>query len=385
AMAFGALVHRMNRRRFIPIGFRAAISCLLIFAALLAFFAEQTGAATGRIFYVWLSVANLFLTSVFWAFMADTWTLPQGKRLFPVIGVGGTVGAILGSTFAWQLGAIIGPIGCLLAAAALFELAARCMLAIDRRDTKREQHQTGRETIDGIGLVDGLAFVARSPYLLGVAAYIVLIAISSTLIYFTQGRLVIDASDELETRIALFGQLDLLAQGLTLIAQLFVISRVIRLLGVGTTLGILPLVTTAGFAALLLVERSEGVEPWQVFAVFAVFQAVHRATRYAVARPARETLFGVLTPDEKYKAKTVVDLAGYRGGDVAGARIDAAFAAAGLTLGGLTLAVAPMAALWIGLSAWLGLAQHRKARTNASSSETPPPAVGTPSPEGDTR
>lgn len=398
AMAFGGLVHRFDRRRFIAIGFRAVMLCLLAFAALRVGFGEEIRAQTGRVFYVWLSVINMFLTSIFWAFMADTWTLAQGKRLFPAIGVGGTLGAIAGSSVPWTMSDRIaeriessslsvspsaGSAAVLMLLAALvFELAVRFMLAIDRQQAasaNAPETSTGSRSLDGVGLIDGIAFVARSPYLLGVGLYIALIAVSSTLIYFTQARLVTDAEEELVRRVALFGSLDMLAQVFTLIVQLFLTGRIIRWIGIGGTLGVLPVVTLVGFAALWLVSGREGVEPWQVFAVFAVFQALHRASRYAVARPSRETLFSVLSRDEKYKAKTVVDMFVYRGGDVAGARLDAYLAStAAVTLGSITLAVAPLAAIWITLGLSLAWAQARRHARN----ETAAPLAGTPASEG---
>ncbi|MEO0631523.1 MAG: hypothetical protein AAFY46_12485, partial [Planctomycetota bacterium] len=177
---------------------------------------------------------------------------------------------------------------------------------------------------------------------------------------------------------------DMLAQVFTLLVQLFVTGRLIRWIGIGGTLSVLPIITLAGFAALWLVSGHEGVEGYQVFAVFAVFQALHRAGRYAVARPARETLFSVLSRDEKYKAKTVVDLCLYRGGDVAGARLDASLtSAAAVTLGTMTFAVAPLAAVWIVLGLALAAGQTRRHRRAAQEHAHPVPS-DRPTNEGDT-
>ena len=387
AMAFGTLVHRLDRRVFIPVGFRAVMLCLVVFAALRLGFGDEVKAATGRVFYVWLSVVNLFLTSVFWAFMADLWSLEQGKRLFPAIGVGGTLGAIAGSSVPWMLSEHIGAPGLMLCAACVFECGVRFMRRLVR--TQRSQgltpaQPTGTVTFDRIGLIDGLAFIARSPYLVGIGLYIVLIAVSSTFVYFTQAELVVNAEAELVDRIAMFGQLDWLAQVFTLLVQLFVTSRVIRMIGIGGTLGVLPVITLVGFATLWFVSGLEDVEPWQVFAVFAVFQALHRAGRFAVARPARETLFSVLSRDEKYKAKVVIDMFAYRGGDVAGAQLYAVLA----SVAALSVASVPLALVWAGLGAALALGQSRR----AASHETKAPLGGTqataglaPANEGETR
>jgi AAA family ATP:ADP antiporter len=176
-------------------------------------------------------------------------------------------------------------------------------------------------------------------------------AISNTMIYFAQANIIIGATDTFSQRVESFAQFDLIAQGLTLITQIFVTTHLIKRLGVGWTLAILPLVTLAGFAVLAL---------WPVYGVMAIFQAIHRATRYAVSRPARETLWSVLTPSDKYKAKPVVDVFLYRGGDVAGAGIDSAFAALGLALSWVAAATVPLAGVWIFMSMALARAQKEK-------------------------
>ena len=201
------------------------------------------------------------------------------------------------------------------------------------------------------GLNDGAAAVLRSPYLLGIGGYIALLAVSNTMIYFTQAHIVLSSADTFSERVQSFALFDALAESAVLLTQLFITTRIIRRLGVGWTLAILPLVTALGFAALAL---------WPVFGMMALFQALHRGARHAISRPARETLFGVLSPADKYKAKPVVDVFVYRGGDVAGAGIDALLRVAGLTLTGIAAATVPLAAAWTALSVALGRAQARR-------------------------
>ncbi|MEZ6318602.1 MAG: Npt1/Npt2 family nucleotide transporter [Phycisphaerales bacterium] len=362
-LAFGDVVRRMDRRRFIAVAYRAVIACLLVFIALRVGFGDEVKRWAGYAFYVWLSVVNLFMVSVFWAFMADVWRLDQGKRLYAAIGVGGTLGALAGSSFAWQMAEAVGAPVQMALAAVLFEGAVWVMRALDRRSTRRareglighERHALGGSWWEGAGEL------ARSPYLLGVGAYIVLIAVSSTLLYFTQAHVVVDAADELRERISLFGQLDVWTQVATLLVQLFVTGHLMRRAGVGVTLGVLPVVTVVGFGVLALVAGRADAPAWQTFAVFAAFNAAHRATRYAVARPARETLFNVVPESEKYKAKPIVDVFLFRGGDVAGIGVEKALAGAGLALGGMALAAAPVGVLWIVLSLWLAGRQRAQA------------------------
>jgi AAA family ATP:ADP antiporter len=207
------------------------------------------------------------------------------------------------------------------------------------------------EAIGG-GFADGLKAVFTSPYLLGIAGFIMLMAISNTLIYFTQANVILDNTDTFSQRVGGFAQFDMLAQIATLFTQVFITTQIIKRLGVGWTLTILPLVTVAGFAVLAI---------WPVFGVMAIFQAVHRATRYAVTRPARETLFSVVPAADKYKAKPLIDVFLYRGGDVAGATIDGTMRLFGLGLAGIAAATVPFAALWCVLCVALGRQQQKLA------------------------
>ncbi len=397
-LAFGGIVARTNRRRFIPIGYLFVIGCLIVFSGMLI----ADGAAGGGLigtdtetpvaryvgytFFVWLSTANLFVTSVFWAFMVDIFDVGQGKRMFAFIGIGGTLGALVGG---WATTVISGmtdsvylPAGLMLTGAAFFGLAIVVMLTLDHLvfGSQRSQltadgaaiegHQrAGDRDVAGEGGIggtfwEGAQAVVRSPYLLGIGAYIMLMAISNTLIYFTQALVISNNTDTFSELVAGFALFDVLAQVATLFVQIFVTTHVIKRIGVGWTLVILPVVTMTGFAIL---------SAWTVFGVMAVLQAVQRATRYAVSRPARETLFSVVSPSEKYKAKPFVDVFLYRGGDVAGVGVDGMFAALGLTLAWVAAAAVPVAGVWAVLCLALGRAQQAK-DTGSPVSEPEPEA-----------
>jgi len=374
-LLFGGVVSRLNRRRFIPVGYLFVVVCLLGFASLLIIDARagggligtdaETGLArgVGYTFYSWLSAINLFVNSLFWAFMVDIFNVDQGKRMFAFIGIGGTLGALVGG---WATNVISGmtesiylPVGLMLTGAGFFVAAIGVMLVLDRVAVHSEHSQLTKDgTAPGahegqqIGgsFWDGATAVATSPYLLGIAAFIVFLAISNTLIYFTQANIILDNTDTFSQRVGGFAQFDALAQGATLITQIFITTRVIKRLGVGWTLALLPLVTFAGFAVLAI---------WPLYGVMALFQALHRATRYAMSRPARETLFSVVPPADKYKAKPLIDVFLYRGGDVAGAGIQGALSALG-TLTLMAAATVPFAAVWCALSVALGKAQQRR-------------------------
>ena len=385
-MAFGGVVSRLNRRRFIPIGYLFVIVCLGGFSALLIVDAQAGGGligsdaetvvarGVGYTFYVWLSVINLFVNSLFWAFMVDVFNVDQGKRMFAFVGIGGTLGAIIGGWATTQISSMTEsvylPAGLMITGAALFGAAIATMLTLDTVAARSQHSSLGKkpavtessESTDEIGgtFWDGATAVAKSPYLLGIGGYIVLMAISNTIIYFTQANIIVESTDTFSQRVGSFAQFDMLAQIATLITQMFITTRLIKRLGVGATLAILPAVTVAGFAALAI---------WPVIGVMAIFQALHRATRYAVSRPARETLFSVVPPAEKYKAKPFVDVFLYRGGDVAGAGIDGALRALGLSLSWVAAATVPLAATWGFLSLALGRAQSKRVADQADQEE----------------
>jgi ATP:ADP antiporter, AAA family len=381
-MAFGGVVGRVDRRRFIPIGYLFVIVCLGIFATLLILdvrsggsligSGEESGLARGisYTYYIWLSVINLFVNSLFWAYMVDIFNTEQSKRMFAFIGVGGTLGSIVGGSTATLIGGATQsgylPAGLMLLGAALFGVAIVVMLVLDRF-ARRAAHEhagnlssisesTQSKPVGG-SFWDGLTAVGTSPYLLGIGAYIALMAVSNTMIYFTQATIILEGTDDFSSRVKGFAQFDMLAETATLITQLFLTSRIISRLGIGWTLAILPLITVAGFAVLAI---------WPIFGVMAIFQALHRATRYAISRPARESLFSVLTPSDKYKAKPVVDVFVYRMGDVAGAGLDAGLRAIGSSIGWLATATVPFAAVWAVLSIALGRAQTKKAASERS-------------------
>ena len=375
-LLFGGVVARMDRRRFIPMAYGFVVVCLFAFAGLLVVDAQagggligsgsETGLArgVGYTFYVWLSAINLFINSIFWAFMVDLFSVEQGKRMFAFIGIGGTTGALAGGWATNRISALTEsvylPVGLMVIGAAFFVVAIVLMLTLDRRAARSKHSRLGEAAPSpgaasgpsGIGgnFWDGASAVVRSPYLLGIALWIMFMAISNTLIYFTQANIILNRSDTFSQLVGSYALMDALTQTATLITQIFITTRLIRKLGVGWTLAILPLVTLAGFAVLAI---------WPIFGVMAVFQAVHRATRYAISRPSRETLFSVVPPAERYKAKPVVDVFLYRFGDLAGTGIQVVLSA----LGNLALmvgATVPFAAVWCALSVGLGRAQNRR-------------------------
>jgi AAA family ATP:ADP antiporter len=367
---FTALVARFPRRRFVPLIYRFFILNLVVF--FLVFGAADPGQAVwvGRVFFVWTSVFNLFVVSVFWSFMTDLYRPAQSQRLFGLVAVGGTLGAILGSTITSALVPVVGPVNLLLVSALLLEIAARAARVLDgqeaslARDARPEEAtavgEEGTEVIGG-GVFDGIRHVARSPYLLGIAALMLLFAIASTFLYFQQAAIVARVFEgDPQARTRLFAGIDLAVNVLTLVTQIFVTGRMLRWLGVAVSLAVLPLMSLIGFGIL-------GSAP--VLAILVVFQVLRRAGNFAIQRPAREVLYTVLPRTDKYKAKNFNDTFVYRVGDQLGAWSYTAIAWLGLGLSGLALTMVPLSAVWLLLALWLG-GRYRRLLTDTRRPES---------------
>jgi AAA family ATP:ADP antiporter len=367
---FTALVARLPRRRFVPFIYRFFILNLVIF--FLVFRVAEAGQSVwiGRVFFVWTSVFNLFVVSVFWSFMTDLYRPSQSQRLFGLVAVGGTLGAVLGASITSGLSHFLSPASLLLVSALLLEIAARAARALDGEEKRvasaaePDEAAATRSPGEVIGgaVLDGIWQVARSPYLLGIAVIMLLFTISSTFLYFQQADVVGRAfKSDPQARTRLFANIDLAVNVLTLVTQVFVTGRVLRWLGVALGLAFLPLMTLIGFSILATAP---------VLGAVVVFQVLRRAGHFAIERPAREVLYTVLARTEKYKAKNFNDTFVYRLGDQLGAWSYTAIAWVGFGLSGLALTMVPVSAVWLGLALWLG-ARHRQMRQAAPPREVP--------------
>ena len=344
---FSSLVARFSRRRFIPIAYRFLIASLLIFFVLLLVISKAHQVWLGRAFFVWTSVFNLFVVSVFWAFMVDVFNTDQGKRLFGFISVGGTLGAIVGAALTATLVRKVGTLCLLLIAAVLLELGAQCVRRFPTpSDTKRPESPVGGS------IWAGIAHSFRSPYLLGICAYMLLYSITSTILYFQQVGIAARVFTDRAARTAFFAEVDLVVNILTILAQLFITGRLLKWFGVGATLAILPALSVLGFISI-------GIAP--ALTLLVVFLTLRRAGNFAFARPARETLFTVISREDKYKAKNAIDTVVYRTGDQIGAWLDPISRWLGLGFTGFSFVAAPLAAVWLFVSVWLGRKQVRMA------------------------
>ncbi|MES2859033.1 MAG: MFS transporter [Pseudomonadota bacterium] len=359
---FGLLVSKLRRLHFISATYAFFAASLVGFWALLVLAPGAVGARSGQVFYVWFSVFNLFVTMVFWALLADRFSPEQGRRLFALVAVGGTLGAIFGPWLASRLAEPLGTPALLLVAAG-FLLAAIALawtlvhVRTDRAhavvgEAPRDPPATDDEHRIGGSALAGLRAVFSSPYLMGIAGYVLAMTIAATFIYFTRLQMVAAAESDLDARTSLLGNIDMWTQVAVLLLQLTLTGHIIRRFGLAFALAALPLATALGFIGLAM---------YGSFAVLILLEATSKAVQRGLARPAREALFTVISREDKYKAKAFIDTFVYRAGDVLGAQVEGALGRIGLALGGLVGVVIPLALAWAMLGIWLGRAQHKRA------------------------
>jgi AAA family ATP:ADP antiporter len=350
---FGWLVSRFRRLIFITATYAFFALSLVGFYVLITAAPAAVGEISGRVFYVWFSVFNLFSTMVFWALMADRFTPEQSKRLYGAIAVGGTLGAIFGPWLASVLVEPLGTAAMLLVSAGFLLAAIGAARAVAWLQPGQAQGQaadgaTVNRAIIGGNAWAGIGAVLRSRYLLGISGYVLLMTIVGTFLYFTRLAMVAALGDDTDMRTTVFAQIDLITQVTTLLLQLVVTGHIMKRFGVSVALMLLPLTASLGFIGLAAAGS---------FAVLILFQAAFTAMQRAVARPARETLFTVVSREDKYKSKAVTDTFVYRGGDVIGAWTEAGLRSLGLALVGLASVAVPLAAVWALLGLWLGRSQ----------------------------
>ena len=354
---FGAVVARLPRQRFIPLVYHFFAANIAIFWLLLWFGIARIEVA--RVFFVWISVFNLFAVSVFWSFMADVFNSEQGKRLFGFIAAGGSAGALSGPILTVWLVGVIGPVNLLIIAGVLLEAAVVCARALERVVPQRGEvarpDVAAPRAPGAIGghALSGFILLVRSPYLAGIAFWVLLLSLTGTFLYFTQANIVAAASDDPAVRTRIFASIDLAAGILTLAVQLLATGRLIQRFGVGRAAAVLPLVFGVGFAALAAMPA---------LALVVAFQALQRTANFALSNPAREVLFTVVDREEKYKAKYLIDGVVFRGGDALSGWIFDMLRVAGLQLSSIAMLAVPIAAVWFALALGLGRAQERRAR-----------------------
>ncbi|MFQ6004984.1 MAG: NTP/NDP exchange transporter [Woeseia sp.] len=356
-VVFGWVTSRYSRKQFLPWIYYFFILNILIFFAAFTYTQRNDLEMVwiARAFFVWLSVFNYFVVSVFWSFMADIYTKEQGRRLFGIISAGGSAGAILGPL---MTGALVIPLGfqnLLPLSAFLLMFSIYCVAQL-RRWAEQESAETHEAPLDaskpiGGGALAGIRQVATSPFLAAIAVGGAFASLMGTAIYIYMAQLVGEnfATTDEQTRV--FALLDASTNVLSLIGQLIIVKQVVQRFGIGVSLAILPIVSVIGFAIL-------AANP--VFIVIAALQVARRSLAFGLAKPTSDMLYTVVSPEEKYKAKNFVETALYRGGDLVGSWVVRMMG--GLGLGGISLVCVPLAAIWTAIAFWLGKDYRRRDR-----------------------
>jgi AAA family ATP:ADP antiporter len=306
---YGWIASKVSRRRIVPWVFGVVVASLLAYGA--AMLVRPDDVWLARTFYIWVSVINLLMISLAWSVLADVMESHEAKRLFALIAAGASLGGLVGPLLTTLLVKPLGHGGLMLLSAVLIGASAATATWLHRwRD--RHPLPAGTSSAEqrqrplGGNPFAGATAVFRSPYLLGIAFFVLLLATVTTFLYFEQAKLVAERFTDKEEQTQVFGLIDTVVQTLAILSQLFITGRIAQKLGVGVLLVAVPVVVAAGFLWLALAP---------VFAVFVVVMVVRRAGEYAFVRPGREMLYTVMPAEQKYKAKNFIDTVVYRGGD----------------------------------------------------------------------
>jgi AAA family ATP:ADP antiporter len=352
---FGLVVTRFEKRRVVPIVYGFFIANLLGFW--LVFSRGAVTPTLAKAYFVWVSVFNLFVISLFWSVMASNWRTDQAKRLYGVIAAGGTAGSLMGPILTSALARIIGPTHLLLVAAAFLILALAIALALPRLFGDTSGAHDEKKPVTLASVLEGARRVFENPFLFRIALWVFLANLLSTYFYAEQAAIVSRTIADRTARVELFARIDLAVSVLTMLAQVFGTARIIERLGLGATVAALPLAALVGFVLL-----------WAspTLAVIVVVMVLERAVHFSFSNPASRVLWTGVDPDDKYKAQNFVDTVVYRGGDAASGYFFDALGKAGLGLGpvGTAAVVVPMVAGW----AWLSfdLARRSEIRPRAA-------------------
>lgn len=362
---FGWLVSRSPRSRFLPYAYAFFAANLLGFYVL--FSTGGTSIAVARIFYVWVSVFNLFVVSVFWSFMADIFDDAQAKRLFGFIAAGGTIGALCGPLITALLVDKLSIANLLLFSAFLLLVSIFSIRRLTRWELRTHARprsvgpsDDGDPTLKG-GVMDGFRLVYQSPYLLGICLLLVFYSTLTTFLYFQQAEIVRDAFPDSATRTSVFAAIDFGSNLLALVLQAFLTGRIVQRFGIGAGLAIVPALLVLGFFALALAPT---------LAVIIAVQVMRRAGNYSLMRPSREMLYVVLTREQKYKAKNLIDTTVYRGADVIGAWVYAGLGVIGMGIAQIAFVAVPLSAMWAWASMRMGQAHDAKQAQFSVQAET---------------
>jgi ATP:ADP antiporter, AAA family len=372
------LVARLGRRRLAAVFYHGSALCLVAFYLLFATLgapgaegAAPAAAVVGGVFFVWASTYVLFANALFWSVLVDLHGSASARRLFGLVFAGGTAGGLCSSAVVGLFAEGIGVAQVFWMPVVLLELAVLFLGRLDRvaggDPGARPRAEGAPPSAAPVGgrLLEGLRLIARSPYMLGICAYMFFATFFGTVLYFEQQGIVRSSVADPAERTQLFSWINFAVQALTVVGQGLVTARFLRRLGLVAALVLLPLFFAAGLTAL-------GV--WTVLPVLVVLQVLQRSIGFSLAKPSKEILYTVVGREAKYKSKGFIDTIVYRGGDATSGWAFHGMQALGLGLSGIAFAVVPLCVVWAALCAALGRRQEALARDAA-----PPEALA---PEG---
>jgi ATP:ADP antiporter, AAA family len=352
---FGWLTSRYRRTVFLPWVYGFFALNLLGFYVWFHFAADHTWIA--RAFFIWITVFALFVPSVFWSLMADIFRPEQAKRLYGFLAAGTSAGGVVGPFIAATLAPVVGTINLLLFSMVFLAASIFCIRYLTMWHARAvAAHQAAAEVRGDVNqplggsLWAGFTLVAKSPYLLSIAAFVLLLSWASTFLYLQQAELVEKALPNRDQQTQLFGWVDFTVQSLSLVIQLFALSRFTKWLRLSTVIMMAPILMVFGYSALAL---------FPVLPVLLVVMVVRRVGEYALVRPCREMLFTSVDRETKYKAKNFVDTAVYRAGDATSGSAHALLSWLGVATSGIAWVGAGVAAVWAVLAYRIGNTHER--------------------------
>lgn len=301
---YGFFISRISLNKMVP-------GVYIVFAAtfVLFFIASEyllDAAIIDKAFYIWVSVFSLFPVSVFWSFMADLYTKEQSRRLFGIITTGASTGAMIGPTIP-LLFSNIGTYNLMLLASIVLLSTLPIILYLQKIKVTQLHNvgNTGHLQSLGGNPLAGFKLFLQNPFLLGIGLFLFLYTGIGSFVYLELKNLLADYTREQRTEI--WALMDLGTNTLTIVAGLFVTSRIATRFGLGITLALIPFIVMGGLLSVAMVP---------LLTVVVVLQIFRRGGNYAITRPAREMLFTHIDQESRFKAKPVIDVVVYRGGDV---------------------------------------------------------------------
>ena len=301
-----------------------------------------------KVFYVWVSIFSLFHISVFWSFMSDLFNKEQSGRLFAFIAAGASAGALVGPLVPTILAGTIGIESLMLIAAIVLVFTIPVVLVLERLKSA-ELHNEDVNADLSAARIGGNPFAGfkqfvSNPYLLAIGAFILLYTSIGSFAYFEQKNLLVDF--DRATRTQILGGVDFVVNCLTFGIGMFATGRIVTRFGMPFTLAIVPVFVAIGLLILAFAP---------LLTVLLAFQVGRRAGNYAITRPGREMLFTAVDRETRFKAKPVIDIAVYRGGDaVSGMAFAGLTDGLGLGLGAVAAVGAGIASVWALLGRYLG-------------------------------